>query len=81
MLAWVRPIGSEMQLTSEERRIRAFLSTGAGVSESVESLANKLGVRRQPCRKTLEQLVSEGVVDRQDYRGMQPQYVRFPRRA
>jgi ribosomal protein S25 len=52
----------------------------AGVSESVVSLADKLGINRGRCRRILERLVEQGVLQRHDFSDIQPIYVRFPSR-
>lgn len=79
-LLWVRPLHGEAQFHPEERRLRDFLDTRAGVSESVASLASKLGVQRGRCRRVLEQLVQEGVVTRRDFQDIEPLYTRYPAR-
>jgi predicted ArsR family transcriptional regulator len=79
-LLWIRPIGTEQALTPDERRIREFLDSPAGVSESVVSLASKLGISRRRCRSVLEQLVEQGIVQRHDFLDIQPMYFRFPTR-
>jgi predicted ArsR family transcriptional regulator len=70
----------EQQFVPEERRIREYVDSSAGVSETVESLAVKLGVKRSQCRRVLEQLVQEGVISRRDFGDIAPIYSRFPRR-
>ena len=79
-LLWARPLFGEQRLVPDERRIRAYLDTAGGVSESVESLAAKLGVSRGRCRRVLEQLVQEGVIQRRDYADIEPMYSRYPPR-
>ena len=80
-LLWVRTVlGPQPPYSPAERRIREFLETPAGVSESVASLSNKLSVSPGLCRRVLEQLAREGVVRRTDYAGMQPIYSRYPHR-
>src|SRR5205823_2787203 len=79
-LLWIRPANAERQLHPDERRLREFLDTGAGVSESVASLSAKLGVRRARCRQVLEKLVREGVVTRRDFEDIEPLYCRYPSR-
>ncbi len=79
-LLWVRPLRGELSLPLEERRLRDFLDTPAGVSESVASLSLKLGITRHRCRRVLEQLVQEGVVHRRDFDDIEPMYYRYPGR-
>ena len=43
-LLWIRPVAAEQDLAPDERRIREFLDCPGGVSESVLSLAAKLGI-------------------------------------
>jgi ribosomal protein S25 len=79
-LLWIRPVEAEQALQPDERRVRDFVDTPAGVSESVVSLADKLGISRGRCRRVLERLVEQGVVQRHDFSDIQPIYVRFPSR-
>jgi predicted ArsR family transcriptional regulator len=79
-LLWLRPVEVEQSLRPDERRVRDFVDSPGGVSESVMSLADKLGISRRRCRGILEQLVEQGVVQRRDYAGIEPIYVRFPSR-
>jgi predicted ArsR family transcriptional regulator len=79
-LLWIHPVGLEQTLEPDERRIREFCESPAGVSESAASLASKLGISRRSCRSILEQLVEQGVVGRHDYLGIEPMYFRFPTR-
>jgi ribosomal protein S25 len=79
-LLWIRPAAVEHGLRPDERRIRDFVDSPAGVSESVASLADKLGVGRGRCRRILELLVEQGVVQRRDFVDIEPIYVRFPSR-
>ena len=79
-LLWIRPVEVEQHLGPDERRVRDFVDSPGGVSESVVSLANKLGISRRRCRGILEQLVEQGVVQRRDFADIQPIYVRFPSR-
>ena len=39
-LLWIRPIGVEAALEPDERRVREFCDSPAGVSESAASLAS-----------------------------------------
>ena len=64
----------------EERRIRAFVESRAGLSESAESLAPKVGVKPARCRRVLESLAREGVVRRHEFDGIEPIYYRYPGR-
>lgn len=77
-LLWVRPAHLEARLVPEERRVREYLDTRAGVSESVASLATKLGLDRGLCRRVLERLAGEGVVHRREFDDIEPLYTRFP---
>jgi hypothetical protein len=79
-LLWLRPPAREARLAPDERRIRDFVDSRAGVSESVESLSAKLGLSPRRCRRVLEQLVQEGLVRRRDFDDMEPLYSRFPDR-
>jgi predicted ArsR family transcriptional regulator len=79
-LLWIRPVHAEQALQPDERRVRDFVDSPAGVSESVESLSDKLGIGRRQCRRILEQLVEQGVVQRRDFADMEPIYLRFPSR-
>jgi len=45
-LLWIRPVEAEQALQPDERRVRDYLDSPGGVSESVVSLADKLGVSR-----------------------------------
>ena len=47
---------------------------------AVDSLSDKLGISRRACRRILEQLVEQGVVQRRDFVDMAPIYLRFPSR-
>ena len=79
-LLWARPLFGERRFVPDDRRIRDYLDSAAGVSESVASLAAKLGVSRGRCRQVLEQLVQEGVMRRRDYIDIEPMYSRYPPR-
>ena len=79
-LLWIRPVEVEQNLRPDERRVRDFVDSPAGVSESVFSLADKLGISRRRCRGILERLVEQGVVQRHDFVDIDPIYVRFPGR-
>lgn len=79
-LLWIRPLFGEREYQPEERRIRAFLDRPGGVSESVASLASKLGIRGSHVRRILNELVEQGVVERREFDDMEPLYVRFPNR-
>ena len=79
-LLWIRPVEVELGLRPDERRVRDFVDSPGGVSESVMSLADKLGISRRRCRGILERLVEQGVVQRRDFLDIQPIYVRFPSR-
>ena len=79
-LLWIRPAEAEQILRPDERRVRDYVDSPGGVSESVVSLADKLGISRSRCRRILERLVEQGVVQRHDFNDIQPIYVRFPSR-
>lgn len=79
-LLWIRPVEAEQSFRPDERRVRDFVDSPAGVSESVASLADKLGINRRRCRRILEHLVEQGVVQRHDFSDIEPLYVRFPSR-
>ena len=79
-LLWIRPVEVELALRPDERRVRDFVDSPAGVSESVMSLADKLGISRRQVRRTLERLVEQGVLKRRDFLDIEPIYVRFPSR-
>jgi predicted ArsR family transcriptional regulator len=79
-LLWIRPVEIEQSLRPDERRVRDFVDSPGGVSESVVSLADKLGISRRRCRGILERLVEQGIVQRRDFADIEPIYVRFPGR-
>lgn len=79
-LSWIRPVEVEQAFRPDERRVRDFVDSPSGVSESVDSLSDKLGISRRRCRRILESLVEQGVVQRRDFTDIQPLYVRFPSR-
>ena len=79
-LLWIRPVEVEQAFRPDERRVRDFVDSPAGVSESVDSLADKLGISRRRCRRILEHLVEQGIVQRREFEDIQPLYVRFPNR-
>lgn len=79
-MLWLRPATAEATLSPNERRVRDYLDTRAGVSESARSLAAKLGLRPRVCRGILDRLAEEGIVRRRDFSDMEPLYVRFPER-
>jgi ribosomal protein S25 len=79
-LLWIRPVEVEQGLRPDERRVRDFIDSPAGVSESVASLADKLDINRGRCRRILEVLVEQGIVQRRDFSDIEPIYVRFPSR-
>jgi predicted ArsR family transcriptional regulator len=60
--------------------VRDFVDSPGGVSETAESLSDKLGINRRRCRSILERLVEQGIVQRRDFADMQPIYLRFPSR-
>jgi predicted ArsR family transcriptional regulator len=79
-LLWIRPTHAEQAFQPDERRVRDYIDTPAGVSESVESLSDKLGISRSRCRRILEQLVQQGILQRREFVDIQPMYLRFPSR-
>ncbi|HLZ29693.1 MAG TPA: hypothetical protein VKV73_20430 [Chloroflexota bacterium] len=79
-LLWIRPVEVEQTLRPDERRVRDFVDSPGGVSESVMSLADKLGIGRRRVRGILERLVEQGVLQRRDFVDIEPIYVRFPGR-
>jgi len=79
-LLWIRPAEVEQTLRPDERRVRDFVDSPGGVSESVMSLADKLGIGRRRVRGILERLVEQGVLQRRDFVDIEPIYVRFPGR-
>jgi predicted ArsR family transcriptional regulator len=79
-LLWMRHSPAERDLAPDERRVRDFIDSPGGVSESAESLADKLGISRRRCRRILEGLAQQGIVERREFADMQPIYRRFPTR-
>jgi ribosomal protein S25 len=79
-LLWTRPVETEQALEPDERRVREFIDSPAGMSESVQSLADKMGISRRLCHRILEDLVEQGVLQRRDFADMPPMYLRFPSR-
>jgi predicted ArsR family transcriptional regulator len=73
-------VDAEQTFEPDERRLREFVDSPAGMSESVQSLADKLGISRRLCRRILEELVEQGVLQRRDFADMPPMYLRFPSR-
>ena len=79
-LLWLRPIAAEQSLSPDERRVRDYIDSPGGVSESARSLADKMGISRRRCRGILERLVEQGVVQRREFTDIEPLYNRFPSR-
>jgi len=79
-LLWIRPASAEQALLPDERRVRDFVDSPGGVSESASSLADKMGISRRRCRGILERLVEQGIVQRRDFADIEPMYLRFPSR-
>ncbi len=79
-LLWPRPAHEGAGFSPDERRVREFLDAPGGVSESVESLAAKLGITRGNCRRVLDQLVKEGFITRTEFADIAPMYYRYPAR-
>ena len=79
-LLWIRPVEVEQTLRPDVRRVRDFVDSPGGVSESVMSLADKLGIGRRRVRGILERLVEQGILQRRDFVDIEPIYVRFPGR-
>ena len=79
-LLWIRPLQAEQALGPDERRVRDFVDSPAGVSESADSLSDKLGIGRRQCRRILDRLAEQGVLQRREFADMAPIYQRFPSR-
>ncbi len=79
-LLWIRPVEAEQAFLPDERRVRDFVDSPGGVSESAESLADKLGISRRRVRRVLERLTEQGVLKRRDFTDMESIYLRFPSR-
>ena len=79
-LLWIRPVSAEHMLDPDERRVRDFVDSPGGISESARSLSDKLGISHRRCRGILERLVEQGVVERRDFTDIEPIYLRFPSR-
>ena len=79
-LLWIRPVEVEQSFRPDERRVRDFIDSPSGVSESAESLGEKLGISRRRCQRILEGLVEQGILQRREFADIQPMYVRFPSR-
>ena len=63
-----------------EKMNRTAVDAPGGVSESAESLSDKLGISRRRCRRILEELVQQGILQRHDFSDIEPMYFRFPSR-
>ena len=46
-LLWIRPVEVEQAFRPDERRVRDYVDSPSGVSESVDSLSDKLGISRK----------------------------------
>jgi Winged helix-turn-helix DNA-binding len=79
-LLWIRPVTDEQAFQPDERRVRDYVDSPSGVSESARSLSDKLGISRRRCMHILERLAEQGILQRRDYIGMEPMYLRFPSR-
>jgi predicted ArsR family transcriptional regulator len=79
-LLWIRPAHGEQGWPPDERRVRDYVDQASGVSESAASLSDKLGISRQRCRRILERLVEQGILERREFIDIQPMYLRFPSR-
>jgi len=79
-LLWLRPVAAEQEFEPDERRVRDFVDSPGGMSESARSLADKMGISWRRCRGILERLVEQGVVERRDFADIDPIYLRFPSR-
>jgi ribosomal protein S25 len=77
-LLWIRPVEAEQALHPDERRVRDYVDSASGVSESAASLADKLGISPTRCRRILEGLVEQGVLNRRDFADIESIYTRFP---
>jgi hypothetical protein len=79
-LLWIRAAGANPGFEPDEQRVREYVDSPGGISESAESLADKLGISHRRCRRILDELVEQGVLQRREYTNMQPMYSRFPSR-
>ncbi len=79
-LLWIRPVSVEQAFNPDERRVRDYVDSPSGVSESARSLSDKLGISYRSCRHILDGLVEQGILQRREYMGMEPMYQRFPSR-
>jgi predicted ArsR family transcriptional regulator len=79
-LLWIRPVAFEQAFQPDERRVRDYVDSPSGVSESARSLADKLGISHRRCRGILERLVEQGILQRRDFADIEPLYLRFPSR-
>jgi DNA-binding MarR family transcriptional regulator len=77
---WMRPEDGQPKFTPDERRVRDFIESPSGMSESVRSLADKLGISRRRCQRILDELVEQGVIQRREFTDIEPIYLRFPSR-
>jgi DNA-binding IclR family transcriptional regulator len=67
-------------MAADEQRVRDYVASPGGISESVRSLADKLDLQPRTCRRILERLVEQGILTRRDFTDIDPLYVRFPNR-
>jgi predicted ArsR family transcriptional regulator len=79
-LLWIRPVAVEQAFQPDERRVRDYVDSPSGVSESARSLSDKLGISQRRCRGILERLVEQGILQRRDFTDIEPMYLRFPSR-
>jgi len=79
-LLWIRPVAVEHAFQPDERRVRDYVDSPSGVSESARSLSDKLGISPRRCRGILERLVEQGILQRRDFADIEPMYLRFPSR-
>ena len=79
-LLWIRPAEGEQAFQPDERRVRDYIDSPGGISESASSLADKMGISRRRCRGILERLVEQGIVQRREFADIEPMYLRFPSR-
>ncbi len=56
--------------------MREFVQSRLSLSETAFSLAEKLGVDRRVCRRVLDQLVSEGLLQRKEFEDIEPIFYR-----
>jgi hypothetical protein len=80
-LLWIRSAPGDVDEQLDERRIREYLDGPGGISETADSLSDKLGINSGRCRRILDRMAEQGVVKRQDFKDIEPIYSRFPSRG